>query len=200
VAPRPQATPTALALHLLSDVPFALLLPIDIATQARASKNLCPDIPIAAAKTAFVAAGKLTMLATELKTSPFETVSASTSMLDGIENVAVRNGLRICAPPDSLPKTIVPPSMQEALARYQRLKMFHLGAAKAAATLRLACFWPKLASTVKTILNNCPGCELEKARQNEATGAFAARPHDAPRSRHAMDFQGQGLALTGETQ
>jgi hypothetical protein len=37
------------------------------------------------------------------------------------------------------------------------------GVAKVAATLRLAYFWPKLASTAKTILNNCPGCELEKA-------------------------------------
>ena len=241
MAPRPEAAPTALALRLLSDVPFALLLPIDIATQACAS-NLYPDIPHAAVKTAFVAAGKLTMLATQMlwvignipnctpievfestltTTAPLmkdldpenpanefadpvpksieewieaqETCPDFASMLDGIDHVAVRNGLRIYAPPDSLPKIIVPPSMQEPLTRYQHLKMYHLGAAKVAATLRLSYFWPKLASTVKTFLNNCPGCELEKARQNEATGLFAARPHDAPRSRCAMDFQGQGL-------
>ena len=248
MVPRPEAAPTALALYLLSDVPFALLLPIDIATQAYAS-NLYPDIPHAVVKTAFVAAGKLTMLATQMlwvignipNCAPIEVFESTltttaplmedispdnpanefsdpvpksieewkeaqdacpdfTAMLDGIDNVAVRNGLRIYAPPGSLPKIIVPPSMQESLTRYQHLKMYHLGSAKVAATLRLAYFWPKLASTVKTILNNCPGCELEKARQNEATGMFAARPHDAPRARCAMDFQGQGLALTGETQ
>jgi hypothetical protein len=94
---------------------------------------------------------------------------------DGIKNNAVRSGLRIYAPPGSLPKIIVPPSTQEALTRHQHLKMHHLGAAKVAAALRLAHFWPKLASAVKTTLNNCPGCELEKARQNEATGTSGVR-------------------------
>jgi hypothetical protein len=53
---------------------------------------------------------------------------------------------------------------------------------------------------VKKFLKDCADCELAKARQTEASSLFAARPHDAPRSRWAMDFQGQGLAVTGETQ
>jgi hypothetical protein len=175
MVPRPEAEPTALALYLLSDVPFALLLPINIATQACAS-NLYPDIPHAVVKTAFVAAGKLTMLATQMlwvigdvpNCAPIEVFESTltttaplmedispdnpanefsdpvpksieewkeaqdaypdfAAMLDGIENVAVRNGLCIFAPPGGLPKIIVPPSMQESLTRYQHLKMYHLG-------------------------------------------------------------------------
>jgi hypothetical protein len=40
--------------------------------------------------------------------------------------------------------------------------------------------------------------ELDKARRNEAQGLFHAQPYDAPRARYAMDFQGQGKALSGE--
>jgi hypothetical protein len=43
-------------------------------------------------------------------------------------------------------------------------------------------------------------CEIEKARQNLAHGLFRARPNEAPRTRFAMDFQGQGTATTGETE
>jgi hypothetical protein len=47
-------------------------------------------------------------------------------------------------------------------------------------------------------LKDCPGCENEKARLNLAHNLFSARPHDAPRTRYVMDFQGQGEALSGE--
>ena len=33
-----------------------------------------------------------------------------------------------------------------------------------------------------------------------AHGLFSARPFDSPRSRRAMDFQGQGKATSGETE
>ncbi len=55
-----------------------------------------------------------------------------------------------------------------------------------------------LRGDTRRILTDCPECEVEKARQNQAHGLFRARPHDAPRSRLAMDFQGQGKATTGE--
>ena len=41
---------------------------------------------------------------------------------------------------------------------------------------------------------------MEKARRRQAHGMFKARPHDGPRSRYAMDYQGQGKALTGQTE
>jgi hypothetical protein len=78
--------------------------------------------------------------------------------------------------------------------------MFHLGSAKVTAALKKMYFWPSLAADTKRRLADCPDCELEKARQNTAHGMFSARPFDVPRARHAMDFQGQGLAVSGETE
>jgi hypothetical protein len=78
--------------------------------------------------------------------------------------------------------------------------MHHLGSAKIAAELCRTYFWPTLKPDTVRILKDCPQCGLEKARQTTAHALFAARPQDAPRSRWAMDFQGQGLAETGETQ
>jgi transposase InsO family protein len=53
---------------------------------------------------------------------------------------------------------------------------------------------------VRKLLADCPTCELNKARQNTAHGLFSAQPICAPRARWCMDFQGQGSALTGETE
>jgi hypothetical protein len=78
--------------------------------------------------------------------------------------------------------------------------MFHLGSDKVASALKKQYYWPKMAFDVRKILTNCPDCELEKARQVAAHGLFSARPSDAPRSRWAMDFQGQGTASSGETE
>jgi hypothetical protein len=117
-------------------------------------------------------------------------------------NAAVRGRFYILADPEGPPKILVPSSIREALVRSTHKAKFHLGAAKITASLRPSCCWPTITTDVRGWLANCPDCELEKARQSAAHGLFSARPrrHDAPRSRWAMDFQGQGLALTGETQ
>jgi hypothetical protein len=79
-------------------------------------------------------------------------------------------------------------------------QMFHLGQAKVTERLLRGYYWPTLRVDVRRWLHNCPDCEIEKARQNQAHGLFRARPYDAPRTRFAMDFQGQGLATTGENE
>jgi hypothetical protein len=79
-------------------------------------------------------------------------------------------------------------------------RMFRLRHAKAAERLLHSYFWPSLREDTRTALNDCATCEIEKARQNLAHGLFRARPNEAPRSRYAMDFQGQGKALSGETE
>jgi hypothetical protein len=53
---------------------------------------------------------------------------------------------------------------------------------------------------VRQLLSDCPTCELNKARQNTAHGLFCAQTICAPRAQWPMDFQGQGTALTGETE
>jgi hypothetical protein len=61
MAPRPEIAPVSLALYLLSDVPFAVLLPVDLASQIT-RPNLHPDAPTARITSAFAAAGKITLL------------------------------------------------------------------------------------------------------------------------------------------
>jgi transposase InsO family protein len=66
--------------------------------------------------------------------------------------------------------------------------------------LQRSYFWPDLKRDTRKVLNDCPECELTKARQHTAHALFHAAPIYAPRSRWCMDFQGQGTALTGETE
>ncbi len=79
-------------------------------------------------------------------------------------------------------------------------RMFHLSSPKIFALLRRSYFWGTMKRDVRKWLEDCPECELNKARQNTAHGLFSALPVHAPRARWCMDFQGQGTALTGETE
>ena len=94
----------------------------------------------------------------------------------------------------------MPSEVQEALVRQTHKNLQHLGSSKIATELKRTFYWPSLKADTVRMLKDCPHCELEKARQVTASAMFSARPQDAPRARWAMDFQGQGLALTGETQ
>jgi transposase InsO family protein len=112
--------------------------------------------------------------------------------------IARRDGVWVYAPEGAMPRIIVPKPQQEALIRFTHEKMFHLCSAKVAATLKRSYHWPTLAQDTRRVLDDCPNCEMEKARTNLAHGLFSAKPHQAPRAHFAMDFQGQGLAETGE--
>jgi hypothetical protein len=53
---------------------------------------------------------------------------------------------------------------------------------------------------VRRFIKDCELCENERAKRRLAHGMFAGHSTDKPRSRYAMDFQGQGTASTGETE
>jgi hypothetical protein len=106
--------------------------------------------------------------------------------------------LWIYAPADDHPRIIVPPSCQEALIRDVRAKMFHLSYQKVAVVIERSYFWPSLRKLTRSVLVDCPECEVNKARQNSAHGLFRALPVHDPRAGWCMDFQGQGEAETGE--
>ena len=240
--PRPETAPVSLALYLLSDIPFAMLLPVDLLTQAY-RPGIYPDAPHEKIEAAFQNAGKITILTAQMtwvvsnfpSFAPIETFSndlQTTVNLPGaddgfqdpvpqtVENwilaqmddptfpidvaaadhAATRGGLHIIAPPDAPARIHVPQSTREPLVRAVHRRMFHLGSAKIAAAISRTFFWKSLKADTRKILSDCPECELEKARQKSAHGLFSARPHDAPRARYAMDFQGMGTAVTGETQ
>jgi hypothetical protein len=53
---------------------------------------------------------------------------------------------------------------------------------------------------VGKFLQDCELCENERAKRRLARGMISVHLTDKPRSRYAMDFQGQGKATTGETE
>jgi hypothetical protein len=116
--------------------------------------------------------------------------------LTSLPDIACRNGLYLYAPDHESPRIIVPLLVREPLIRFTHARMFHLGHAKVAERLAKSYFWPTLRKDVRHTLTDCPICELDKARRNEAHGLFRAQPVGAPRARYAMDFQGQGKART----
>ena len=117
-----------------------------------------------------------------------------------VDDAALRHGLWIQAPADRTPTIIVPTACREMLIRDTHARMHHLHHAKVFAVLKNSYFWPDIKKDTRKALENCPECELNKARQNTAHALFHAAPVYAPRARWCMDFQGQGTALTGETE
>jgi hypothetical protein len=53
---------------------------------------------------------------------------------------------------------------------------------------------------VRRFVKDCEHCENEKAKRRLGHGMFAGHHTAKPRSRYSMDFQGQGQAITGETE
>ncbi len=181
---RTEAAPAAFAQYLMTN-PFAILVPVDLLDQSYAAKIFAGAQP-AVLKQKFKAAGKLTILTTQLTwvmgnisesrrieimfaetmatraaitgTDPnkaqgdtFE-ITVPRTMEEWLEaqisdpdfeftiagyssrDIARRNGVWVHAPDGAMPRIIVPGQQQEALIRFTHEKMFHLGAAKVAAT------------------------------------------------------------------
>ncbi len=61
--PRPEDSPVTLALYLMSNMPFAILIPNDLLSESFADK-IYPEANAAAIKLRFQAAGKLQILVT----------------------------------------------------------------------------------------------------------------------------------------
>jgi hypothetical protein len=117
-----------------------------------------------------------------------------------VEDTALRDELWIQAPPGRTPTIIVTELCQERLVRDAHLRMHHLNHAKVYALLRQSHFFPEMKKRTRKWLEDCPECELSKARQNTAHALFHSAPAHAPRARWCMNFQGQGTAATGETE
>ncbi len=60
--------------------------------------------------------------------------------------------------------------------------------------------WQSMKKDIRIFLRDCEFCENERAKRRLAHGMFAGHRTDKPRSRYAIDFQGQGTATTGETE
>ncbi len=111
---------------------------------------------------------------------------------------ALRWELWIQATPGQAPTIIVSKTCQELLIRDTHARMHHLGSAKVFDVLKRSYFWPHMKRDTRKILENCPECDVNKARQNTAHALFHSTPIHAPRARWCMDFQGQGTAAETE--
>ena len=116
---------------------------------------------------------------------------------DQISNL---DGLLILSTEDFPSLIVVPPHLREPLTRQHHAQLHHLSHAKVYTSLSRHYTWPSMRADVRKFLEDCEFCELEKAKRRKAHGMFKARPHDGPRSRYAMDYQGQGKAATGENE
>ncbi len=117
-----------------------------------------------------------------------------------MEDYALRNDLWIQAAPGRTPTIVVPRSCQELLIRDTHARLHHINHAKVYEALKRSYFFPAMKTQTRKLLEDCPECELNKARQQTAHALFHSAPVHAPRAKWCMDFQGQGTAATGETE
>ena len=110
-------------------------------------------------------------------------------------------GLTLFKDPDFPSCILVPPSLREALVRQHHADLQHLLHPKVLTSLARHYHWPTMKTDVRKFLQDCELCENEneRAKRRLAHGMFSGHHTDKPRSRYAMDFQGQGQATTGES-
>ncbi len=109
-------------------------------------------------------------------------------------------GLTLFKDPDFPSCILVPPSLREALVRQHHADLQHLSHPKVLTSLARHYHWPTMKTDVRKFLQDCELCENERAKRRLAHGMFSGHHTDKPRSRYAMDFQGQGQATTGESE
>jgi transposase InsO family protein len=116
------------------------------------------------------------------------------------DSLIICDGLSLHKDPDFPSRILVPPALREALVRQHHADLQHLSHAKVLTSLARHYHWPTIKTDVRKIIKDCELCENERAKRRLAHGMFSGHRTDKPRSRYAMDFQGQGMATTGETE
>jgi hypothetical protein len=110
------------------------------------------------------------------------------------------DGLTLFKDPDFPSRILVPPLLHEALVLQHHANLQHLSHPKVLTSLARHYYWHTMKTDVRNFLRDCELCENECAKRRLAHEMFAGHRTDKPRSRYAMDFQGQGKATTGETE
>jgi hypothetical protein len=116
------------------------------------------------------------------------------------DSLASCDGLHVFRDPDFPSRIVVPLALREPLTRQHHADLHHLAHAKVHTSLARHYFWPSMRSDIRRWLEDCAECENEKGKRRLAHGLFAGHTTHKPRSRYSMDFQGQGQAITGETE
>jgi hypothetical protein len=239
--PRAEDAPRITARLLTTLIPFAILLPSDLAPRI-ANANQFPDQPELhqlykqAGKIMFLDSDHLwflgnmpslqelskifshvldrpspllcqynTALPTHVPTTLDEWRQAQQNEPDFLTVLAPNflvlcNGLTLFKDADFPSRILVPPSLREPLTQQHHADLQHVSHPKVLTSLARYYFWPAMKADVRRIVDDCELCENEKAKRRLAHGLFSSDTTSKPRSRYSMDFQGQGLALTGETE
>jgi hypothetical protein len=127
---------------------------------------------------------------------------ADPAFLDAIppESLLLCDGLSLHKDADFPSRILVPPVLREALTRQHPADLQHVSHPKVLTSLARHYFLPAMKADVRRFVEDCEHCENEKEKRRLAHGMFAGHHTDKPRSRYTMDFQGQGQAITGETE
>jgi hypothetical protein len=239
--PRAEDAPRITARLLTTSVPFAVLLPSDLAPRVADANQFVdkPDLRAAYENTgkiifldsdhiwiignvpdlhlfhricSYVLDGPAPLLTTfantlhpNLLTSLDEwkhaqqTTPAFLQDLDP-DSLASINGLTVFKAPDFPSRILVPPTFHSQLIRQHHHDLQHVSHPKVFTTLARHYYWPTMKTDVRRICEDCELCENEKGKRRLAHGLFSSDTMTKPRSRYSMDFQGQGLAITGETE
>ena len=239
--PRVEDAPRITARLLTTSIPFAVLLPSDLAPRI-ADANQFDDQPDL--QNAYNETGKIMFLDSDqiwiignvpdlllfhriysqvlLRPAPLLTTFANTlhpnlpttldewkhaqdntpAFLQDLDpdSLASINGLTVFKTPDFPSRILVPPTYQNQLIRQHHHDLQHVSHLKVFTSLARHYYWPSMKTDVRRVCEDCEFCENEKGKRRLAHGLFSSDTTTKPRSRYAMDFQGQGLAITGETE
>jgi hypothetical protein len=110
------------------------------------------------------------------------------------------NGLTVYKDAHFPSRILVPPTLRDQLTRQHHADLQHVSHPKVLTSLSRHYFWPNMKSDVRRVCKDCELCENEKGKRRLAHGLFSSDTTTKPRSRYSMDFQGQGLATSGETE
>jgi hypothetical protein len=116
------------------------------------------------------------------------------------DTLATCNDLTVYKDADFPSRILVPPSLRDQLIRQHHADLQHVSHSKVLTSLARHYFWNSMKTDVRRVCEDYELCENEKGKRRLAHGLFASDTTDKPRSRYSMDFQGQGLATSGETE
>jgi hypothetical protein len=240
-SPRPEDAPRIAARLLSTTIPFALLLPSDLAPRISDANHFddqpcLRDLYKHGGKIMFLDSDFLWFIGNVPELSDFSQIFAQVldcpppllssfassrnttlpsslqdwkaaqladpTCLDSIDpdSLASCNGLHVYRDPDFPSRILVPPALREPLTRQHHADLHHISHPKVHTSLARHYYWPSMKSDIRRWLEDCAACENEKGKRRLAHGLFAGHTTAKPRSRYSMDFQGQGLAITGETE
>ena len=116
------------------------------------------------------------------------------------DSILLCDGLSLHKCPDFPSRILVPPSLREPLTRQHHADLNHVSHPKVLTSLARHYHWPAMKADVRRFVQDCEHCENEKSKRRLAHGMFSGHNTTKPRSRYSMDFQGQGSAISGETE